>query len=85
MNTNEEIIKFCEDEIEWIEEEIYNYPRSREYAVMQFNKIITLFKTQQEMVTKFSSEVDEQQKNLDQIDLWAMEIQGLIKKIRGKI
>ena len=47
--------------------------------------IIALLKTQQEMVTNFSSEVEEQQKNLDQIDLWAMEIQGLIKKIRGKI
>ncbi len=47
--------------------------------------IIALLKTNQEMVTKFSSEVEEQQKNLDQIDLWAMEIQGLIKKIRGKI
>ena len=34
---------------------------------------------------KFSSEVEEQQKNLDQIDLWAMEIQSLIKKVRGKI
>ena len=42
-------------------------------------------KTQQELITKLSSEVEEQQKNLDQIDLWAMEIQMLIKKIRGKI
>ena len=47
--------------------------------------IIALLKTKQEMVTKFSSEVEEQQKNLDQIDLWAMEIQERIKKIRGKI
>ena len=39
----------------------------------------------QELVTKFSKEGDEYQKNLDQIDLWAMEIQALIKKIRGKI
>ena len=84
MNT-EEAIKFCKDEINWIKEEIYNYPRNREYAVMQFNKIITLLKTKQEMVTNFSSEVEEQQKNLDQIDLWAMKIQSLIKKVRGKI
>ena len=84
MNT-EEAIKFCKDEINWIKEEIYNYPRNREYAVMQFNKIIALLKTKQEMVTKFSSEGEEYQKNLDQIDLWAMEIQGLIKKIRSKI
>jgi len=84
MNT-EEAIKFCKDEINWIKEEIYNYPRNGEYAVMQFNKIITLLKTKQEMVTNFSSEVEGQQKNLDQIDLWAMEIQSLIKKIRGKI
>ena len=48
-------------------------------------EVINLIKTKQEMVTKFSSEVEEQQKNLDQIDLWAMEIQSLIKKIRGKI
>mgnify|MGYP001152651411 CR=1 FL=1 len=39
----------------------------------------------QTLVTKFSSECDEYQKNLDQIDLWAMEIQNLIKKIREKI
>jgi len=39
----------------------------------------------QALVTKFSSECDEYQKNLDQIDLWVMEIQNLIKKIRGKI
>jgi len=83
--TSQEAIKFCKDEINWIKEEIYNYPRNREYAVVQFNKIITLLKTKQEMVTKFSSEGEEQQKNLDQIDLWAMEIQGLIKKIRSKI
>jgi len=31
------------------------------------------------------SEVEEQQKNLDQIDLWAMEIERLIKNIRGNI
>ena len=49
-------------------------------------------KTKQEMVTKFSSEGDEYQKRLDEIDLWAMEVQQLlrntqeyIKKIRGKI
>ena len=48
-------------------------------------KIQVLLKTQQELVTKFSSECEEQQKNLDQIDLWAMEVQALIKKIRGKI
>ena len=39
----------------------------------------------QELVTKLSEEGDEYQKKLDQIDLWAMEIQELIKKIRGKI
>lgn len=37
-----EAIEFCKDEIGWIEEEIYNYPRNREYAVMQFKKIISL-------------------------------------------
>jgi len=47
--------------------------------------IIALLKTNQELVTKFSSEGDEYQKKLDQIDLWAMEIQSLIKKVRGKI
>lgn len=39
----------------------------------------------QALVTKFSEECDEYQKKLDQIDLWAMEIQNLVKKIRGKI
>lgn len=39
----------------------------------------------QKLVTQFSSECDEYQKKLDQIDLWAMEIEGLIKKIRGEI
>lgn len=39
----------------------------------------------QELITQFSGECDEYQKKLDQIDLWAMEIQNLIKKIRGKI
>ena len=51
----------------------------------EIEEVINLLKTQQEMVTKFSSEVEEQQKNLDQIDLWAMEAQALIKKIRGEI
>ena len=56
-------------------------PRTRKGLI----EIQDLLKTKQEMVTKFSSEVEEQQNNLDQIDLWAMEIQELIKKIRGKI
>jgi len=34
----------------------------------------------QELVTKFSSEVEEQQKNLDQIDLWAMEIEDWLRE-----
>ena len=51
----------------------------------EIEEVINLLKSKQEMVTKFSSEVEEQQKNLDQIDLWAMEIQALIKKVRGKI
>jgi uncharacterized protein YkuJ len=41
--------------------------------------------SKQELVTKFSKEGDECQKRLDQIDLWAMEIQGLVKKIRANI
>ena len=32
-----------------------------------------------------TKELDEYQKSLDNIDLWAMEIQNLIKKIRSKI
>ena len=39
----------------------------------------------QELVTKFSSEGEEYQKKLDNIDLWAMEIERLIKNIRGNI
>ena len=41
--------------------------------------------SKQELVTKFSKEGDECQKRLDQIDLWAMEIQKLVKKIRANI
>ena len=33
----------------------------------------------QELVTKFSSECEEQQKNLDQIDLYAMEIEDWLR------
>ena len=67
-----------------------NYKPFEHYASLfrddeNIDEVITLLKTKQELVTKFSSEVEEQQKNLDQIDLWAMEIQMLIKKIRGKI
>ena len=49
------------------------------------NDIIALLKTKQELVTKFSSECEEYQKRLDNIDLQAMCIESLIKKIRGKI
>ena len=38
-----------------------------------------------ETIKNLRCEGDEYQKSLDQIDLWAMEIQELIKKIRGKI
>jgi len=48
-------------------------------------EVINLIKTNQELVTKFSSECDEYQKKLDNIDLWAMEIERLIKNIRGNI
>ena len=76
MNT-EKAIEFLQKEL--IEGTVD--PRIRKGLI----EIQDLLKTKQEMVTKFSSEGEEQQKNLDQIDLWAMEIQGLIKKIRGKI
>jgi len=51
----------------------------------QLNNIAVQAKTKQELVTKFSKEGDECQKRLDQIDLWAMEIQKLVKKIRANI
>lgn len=76
MNTKE-AIEFLQKE--FIEGNLD--PRKRK----GLEEIIALLKTKQEMVSKFSSEVEEQQKNLDQIDLWAMEVQELIKKIRGKI
>ena len=47
--------------------------------------IIALLKTNQELVTKFSSEGDEYQKKLDQIDELALLIENAIKRIRGKI
>ena len=74
--TTEEAIEFLQ-----FHRKLY-YDTSQEDGI---DEVIALLKTQQEMVTKFSSEVEEQQKNLDQIDLWAMEVQELIKKIRGKI
>ena len=48
-------------------------------------KIEKIYFNKQELFTKISSEVEEQQKNLDQIDIWAMDIEELLKKIRGKI
>lgn len=39
----------------------------------------------QTLVTKFSEEGDEYQKNLDEIDLLAMQIQTLLCRIRSKI
>ena len=76
MNT-EEAIEFIQKE--FIEGNLDPMKRAG------LKEVIALLKTKQEFVSKFSSECDEYQKNLDQIDLWAMEIQGLIKKIRGKI
>ena len=48
-------------------------------------EVINLLKTNQELVTKFSSDCEVYQKDLDQIDRWAMDIEELLKKIRGKI
>ena len=39
----------------------------------------------QELVTQYSSEYEVYQKDLDQIDIWAMDIEELLKKIRGKV
>jgi len=75
--TSQEAIDFLQKELI----EGYLDPRKRSALI----EIQSLLKTKQEFVTKFSNEGDEYQKNLDQIDLWAMEIQGLIKKIRSKI
>lgn len=47
--------------------------------------IITLLKSNQALVTKFSEEGDEYQKKLDEIDLSAMQIQTLLCRIRSKI
>ena len=71
--------------IEFLEKELiessYFSPAQRE----KLKNVVSLIKAQQDLITKYSSECDEYQKNLDQIDLWAMEIQERIKKIRGKI
>ena len=48
-------------------------------------EVITLLKTQQEFVSKFSSECEEYQKRLDQIDELALLVERAIKNIRGKI
>ena len=84
-----------EKAIEMLERAKKTKSASTRYMILNedcIGEIITLLKTQQEMVTKLEEtrknmiwENSEYQKNLDQIDLWAMEIQGLIKKIRGKI
>ena len=67
--TSQEAIDFLQKELI----EGYLDPRKRSALI----EIQSLLKTKQEFVTKFSNEGDEYQKNLDQIDLWAMEIQGL--------
>ncbi len=77
MNTKE-AIEFCE-QIKY----------SNVYTPQKFSSEIgniqNLLQRNQELVTKFSKEGEEYQKSLDQIDLWAMEIQELVEKIRGKI
>jgi len=92
MKTKEvEAISWIRKNIEWEGEQkdCINNNQWEHYRTAidlgKVNKIIGLLKTKQELATNFSSEVEEQQKNLDQIDLWVMEIQELIKKIRGKI
>jgi len=76
MNT-EKAIEFLQKE--FIEGDLD--PRKRR----GLDDIIALLKNKQELVTKFSSDCDVYQKDLDQIDIWAMDIEELLKKIRGKI
>ena len=76
MNT-EKAIEFLQKE--FIEGNLD--PRKRK----GLEEIIALLKTKQELVTQFSSDCEVYQKDLDQIDIWAMDIEELLKKIRGKI
>jgi len=85
------IIKWIKENVEWkgeqkdyIEDNKWDHYRCA-IDLGKVNNIIALLKSNQALVTKFSSECDEYQEKLDQIDLWVMEIQNLIKKIRGKI
>ena len=77
MNT-EKAIEFLEKELI---ESSYFSPAQRE----KLKNVVSLIKAQQDLITKFSSDCEVYQKDLDQIDIWAMDIQELIKKIRGKI
>jgi len=82
-----EVMKKLENKIEDLENEIETLEseaRAYQGRIKDLEERIKGMKDNG-LVTKFSSECDEYQKNLDQIDLWAMEIQALIKKIRGKI
>ena len=68
--------------IEFLERAKKTKSASTRYMILDedcISGIITLLKTKQEMVTKFSSECEEYQKRLDQIDSWAMEIEERIK------
>jgi len=71
--------------IEFLEKELiessYFSPAQRE----KLKNVVSLIKAQQDLITKFSSDCEVYQKDLDQIDLWAMDIEELLKKIRGKI
>jgi len=82
-----EVIKKLENKIEDLENEVETLDSEVRRYQGRIKDLEERIKGMKDMglVSKFSSEVEEQQKNLDQIDLWAMEIQELIKKIRGKI
>jgi len=62
-----------------------NERQELEEMIFQLLEIEKKYDKQQELVTKFSSDCEVYQKDLDQIDIWAMDIEELLKKIRGKI
>ena len=76
-------IEFCEEAIKMAKKG--NIIPTLQECERDFNDIIALLKTQQERITQFSEEGDMYQEKLDQIDLWAMEIQDIVGHLNVQI
>jgi len=75
-----------EEAIEFIE--LYKYERhsyDRESDQKKIDEVVSLLKSNQELITKFSSEGDEYQKRLNRIDELALLIGNATEQIRNNI